>query len=115
MLGLSQHDLGEAVNVSIQQIQKYEKGQNKISITRLIEISKALNTDLIAFFSEEREFFSEENSQNYKLEEEQEKFLSFNENKITNKEILNIARAYSSIPDQIVRKRLLLLAKSLKT
>lgn len=43
-LGISQDDLGKALNVSFQQIQKYEKGVNRISASRLIQISHALET-----------------------------------------------------------------------
>ena len=43
-LGISQDDLGKALNVSFQQIQKYEKGVNRISASRIIQISHALET-----------------------------------------------------------------------
>jgi transcriptional regulator with XRE-family HTH domain len=39
----SQADLGDALGVSFQQIQKYEKGTNRVSATRLTQIAKALN------------------------------------------------------------------------
>jgi transcriptional regulator with XRE-family HTH domain len=41
--GLSQTQLGEAVGVTFQQIQKYEKGGNRLSVTALIKICKVLN------------------------------------------------------------------------
>lgn len=43
--GLSQEVLAERVGTSYQQIQKYETGQNRISISRLLEIAKALETE----------------------------------------------------------------------
>lgn len=43
-LGISQDDLGKALKVSFQQIQKYEKGVNRISASRIIQISHALET-----------------------------------------------------------------------
>ena len=45
-------DLAERMNVSFQQIQKYEKGITKIYISRLQELAKALNVRLEAFTSE---------------------------------------------------------------
>lgn len=41
--GLSQTDLGNALGVTFQQIQKYEKGVNRLSVTALIRICKVLN------------------------------------------------------------------------
>ena len=50
-LGITQTELAENVNLSYQQIQKYENGKSKIYVTKLIEISKALNTN-IGYFLE---------------------------------------------------------------
>ncbi|WP_288759434.1 helix-turn-helix transcriptional regulator [uncultured Brevundimonas sp.] len=49
-LGLSQTALGKAVGVSFQQMQKYEKGQNRISASKLFEIADFLNVDIPYFF-----------------------------------------------------------------
>lgn len=42
--GMSQSDLGASVGITFQQIQKYEKGKNRVSGSRLLGIAKALNT-----------------------------------------------------------------------
>lgn len=57
--GMSQMKLAETVGVSYQQIQKYEKGVNKISIERLQQISKALDISINLFFQSEKEMVSE--------------------------------------------------------
>jgi transcriptional regulator with XRE-family HTH domain len=44
-LGISQTDLGEKVGITFQQIQKYEKGVNRVTTGRLIQICKALQCD----------------------------------------------------------------------
>lgn len=49
-LGLSQTALGKAVGVSFQQMQKYEKGQNRISASKLFEIADFLKVDIPFFF-----------------------------------------------------------------
>ena len=49
-LGLSQIALAERVGISFQQIQKYETGTSKISVLRLQQISKALDTHINIFF-----------------------------------------------------------------
>ncbi len=50
--GLSQTALGDQVGVTFQQIQKYEKGSNRISASRLFEIAKVLDTDVKWFFED---------------------------------------------------------------
>ena len=42
-LGLSQTDLGAAVDLTFQQVQKYEKGKNRVSFSKLVGIAKALD------------------------------------------------------------------------
>ena len=48
--GVSQEMLSQHLDISFQQIQKYEKGQNRISASSLYEISKILNCDVREFF-----------------------------------------------------------------
>lgn len=48
--GLSQSALGDAVGVTFQQVQKYEKGQNRIGASRLHEIAKLLEVPVATFF-----------------------------------------------------------------
>lgn len=49
--GISRHELSKSIGVTHQQLQKYEKGENRISAGRLILIAKALNV-LPAYFYE---------------------------------------------------------------
>ncbi len=49
--GLSQTDLGEKIGVTFQQIQKYENGKNKVSVSRLIDMCKVLDVSLMNFIS----------------------------------------------------------------
>ena len=53
MNGTTQQQLAEAVGIKFQQIQKYETGMNRVSASRLWDISKVLNVD-VAFFFEGR-------------------------------------------------------------
>ncbi len=50
MLGLSQTELGDALNLTFQQVQKYEKGTNRISASRLQHISHILQVPIPFFF-----------------------------------------------------------------
>jgi transcriptional regulator with XRE-family HTH domain len=49
-VGLSQAALGEKLGVSFQQVQKYERGKNRVTEARLFEICEALNVSLAPMF-----------------------------------------------------------------
>lgn len=49
--GLSQEELGKAVGVTFQQIQKYERGANRMAASTLYRISRALDVSVIEFFA----------------------------------------------------------------
>jgi transcriptional regulator with XRE-family HTH domain len=63
--GMSQMELAEQVGVSFQQIQKYEKGINRISAERIQQIAKALGTSVNTFFEKERALMVSEPSEEY--------------------------------------------------
>ena len=46
--GLSQVELGDRIGVTFQQVQKYEKGANRVGGSRLVQIAKALNVPALA-------------------------------------------------------------------
>jgi len=52
LLGMNQFTLGDAVNLSFQQIQKYEQGSNRVSSSRLFEFAKVLRVPVSYFFEE---------------------------------------------------------------
>ncbi len=52
LLGMSQEKLGTAVGLTFQQIQKYERGSNRIGSSRLFEFAKVLDLPVSYFFDE---------------------------------------------------------------
>src|SRR3954447_5487878 len=50
VLGLSQEKLAQALGITFQQVQKYEKGANRISASRLQDIAKILEVPVVFFF-----------------------------------------------------------------
>lgn len=52
LIGLSQEKLGDALGITFQQIQKYEKGTNRIGASRLQQISATLNVPVAFFFED---------------------------------------------------------------
>ena len=55
-LGLTQTKVAQAINVTFQQIQKYEKGTNGVSSNRLMQLSQFLNVPIIYFFEDFKDF-----------------------------------------------------------
>ena len=55
-LGLTQTKVAKAINVTFQQIQKYEKGTNGVSSNRLMQLSQFLKVPIIYFFEDYKEF-----------------------------------------------------------
>lgn len=99
-LGMNQNSLGQKTGITFQQIQKYEKGTNRIGASRLYEFSKILGVSVDYFF----EGFDSNNSK---------KSLKDNRSNFNNKEIFNLIKAFSQIKDPVVRKSIIALTKSL--
>jgi transcriptional regulator with XRE-family HTH domain len=108
LLGLSQEKLADSIGLTFQQIQKYEKGMNRVSAGRLYQFSQILEVPVSYFF----ENLIESGKASYGFSDnEQEGFL--NENLMQNKETLDLVRAYYAIPDLKMRKDILKFIKSM--
>jgi len=55
-LGLTQTKVAQAINVTFQQIQKYEKGTNGVSSNRLMQLAQFLKVPIIYFFEDFKDF-----------------------------------------------------------
>jgi len=62
-LGMTQQDLASKLSISFQQVQKYEKGQNRVSASRLVDIADALGTHPGYFFGKTQELPASEDQQ----------------------------------------------------
>ena len=67
-LGLTQTKVAQAINVTFQQIQKYEKGTNGISSLRIMQLSKFLKVPVIYFFEGFAEFDNTPDKENSSLD-----------------------------------------------
>ena len=63
-LGLTQTKVAKAINVTFQQIQKYEKGTNGVSSNRIMQLSQFLKVPIIYFFEDFKEFKDISSSEN---------------------------------------------------
>ena len=52
MLGMSEEKLGEAIGVTFQQVQKYERGSNRIGAGRLLELARVLDVPIFFFYDD---------------------------------------------------------------
>jgi transcriptional regulator with XRE-family HTH domain len=74
-LGLTQTKVAQAINVTFQQIQKYEKGTNGVSSSRLMQLSSFLKVP-ITYFYEDFKNFSPQSEQSTEYEDLNYSFLS---------------------------------------
>ncbi|MFC7395952.1 helix-turn-helix domain-containing protein [Chelatococcus sp. GCM10030263] len=107
LMGMSQEKLGEALGLTFQQVQKYEKGTNRIGASRLKQISQVLGVPIGFFFDGapvtegEDGGFAESPSTGYVAD-----FLSTSEG-------VQLNKAFIRIRDQKVRKRIVDLVNAL--
>ena len=105
MLGISQDRLGTSLGITFQQIQKYEKGVNRISASTLYNIANVLGVD----FS----YFIEGFEGNNEIRDENVPAYEFDNTK--KKETMELLRAYYKISDPMLRKRVLDFVKGLSS
>lgn len=108
MLGMSQERLGESLGITFQQIQKYEKGTNRVGASRLQAIASILGVP-VAFFFEDAP--GRENETPSGLAEESSG--AFVVDFLNSAEGLQLNRAFARIGDQRVRRKIIDLVKAL--
>lgn len=110
IIGMSQEKLGEKMNLTFQQIQKYEKGTNRIGASRLFQLSKILDVPVGYFFEDAFANSAPANALQGLHEPEQEGFLlEF----LNSREGLDLNKAFAKIQDPKVRRRVIELVRAL--
>ena len=111
MLGMSQEKLGKAINLTFQQVQKYERGANRIGASRLYQLSRVLDVPVSFFFDEMPAGTGDRpRSRVAGLAEGVE---PYGADPMVKRETLELVRAYYRIRDPRVRKKVFELAKAL--
>ncbi len=112
LLGMSQEKLGDALGLTFQQVQKYERGANRIGASRLHEISRILDVPVSYFFEDMPASppVGGGAPAAVGLAEEPE---GFEADPMARRETLELVRAYYRIGSAKVRKRVFELIKSL--
>jgi transcriptional regulator with XRE-family HTH domain len=111
LLGMSQEKLGEAIGLTFQQVQKYERGANRVGASRLFDLSRVLDVPVGFFFDEMPEDVAASSPAQRpgrtKPAPEQEL------DPMVKRETLELVRAYYKIDEPSVRKRLFEMTKAL--
>jgi transcriptional regulator with XRE-family HTH domain len=111
LLGMSQEKLGEAIGLTFQQVQKYERGANRIGASRLYDLSRVLDVPVSFFFDDIK---PETIATREALESGTEPAIAHYEPDPTmRRETLELVRAYYRIPDPQIRRRLFDLTKAI--
>lgn len=107
MLGMSQDKLGDALGLTFQQVQKYEKGVNRIGASRVFELSKILDVPVQYFYDD----FDGKTGVSYGFAETpgDDAFMEL----LHSPEGVQLCRHFAAIADPKVRKRVLDLVKTL--
>lgn len=107
LLGMSQEKLGQALGLTFQQVQKYERGANRIGSSRLYQLSHILDVPISFFFDD---MSGGGRSRVPGLAEAPSP--RFEDDHLIKRETLELVRAYYRIADPGIRKRLFNLVKA---
>jgi transcriptional regulator with XRE-family HTH domain len=116
LLGMSQERLGEALGLTFQQVQKYERGVNRVGASRLFDLSRVLDVPISFFFDDMPDSVtgsygsSPAGRRTAGFAEGQE---GFGDDTLSRRETLELVRAYYRISDPAIRKRVFDLIKSM--
>ncbi len=112
LLGMSQTTLGDAIGLAFQQVQKYEKGSNRISGSRLFALSRVLDVPVEYFFDDMLAAVATSSPATEKRGRAK-KPPSYELDPMATRETMELVRAYYEIKDANTRKRLRELTKAL--
>ena len=110
--GMTQEDLAKAVSLSFQQVQKYERGANRVSAGRLYELARALSVPIQYFFDEFREE-GEDGTPILTLREDHADMESVD--RIGDPEISELVRAFIKLERSNVRRTVIRLMSAMAT
>ena len=111
LLGMSQEKLGEAIGLTFQQVQKYERGANRVGASRLYDLSRVLEVPVSFFFDDMPDEISSKSV--HERREMSESPDPFDNDPMNRRETLELVRAYYRITDPNQRKKIFELVKSM--
>ena len=112
LLGMSQERLAEAIGLTFQQVQKYERGANRVSSSRLYDLARILEVPLSYFFDEMSAGVSAQTPSELMRAGRRPAAIDNEKDPLAKRETLEFVRAYYKITDPAVRRRLFELTKA---
>jgi transcriptional regulator with XRE-family HTH domain len=112
LLGMSQERLGDALGLTFQQIQKYERGVNRVGASRLFDLSRVLDVPISFFFDDMPDSLTGAGAARRAagFNEPQD---AFADDTMSRRETLELVRAYYRIGDPALRKKVFELIRSM--
>jgi len=110
IMGMSQEKLGESLGLTFQQIQKYEKGVNRIGASRLFDLANVLNVP-VQFFYDEAPSLDEPGGMQPGMAERPAE--SYAAEFLGSRDGLELNKAFSKIADPKVRRSIVDLVRSI--
>jgi transcriptional regulator with XRE-family HTH domain len=107
MLGLSQTKLGDALGLTFQQVQKYEKGTNRVSASRLQQISEILQVEIPFFFEGSPHMGGQHHAQNSAPSPQ------YVSDYLATSDGLHLTKAFMQIPNAQLRRTIVNLVESI--
>ncbi|HET8728189.1 MAG TPA: helix-turn-helix transcriptional regulator [Alphaproteobacteria bacterium] len=108
LLGMSQEKLGEAIGLTFQQVQKYERGANRVGASRLYDLSRVLDVPVSYFFDDAPDVLAGAPGDGAEQPSEPQ-----GRDPMAKRETLELVRAYYRIADPAIRQRLFELTKAI--
>jgi transcriptional regulator with XRE-family HTH domain len=115
LLGMSQERLGESLGLTFQQVQKYERGVNRVGASRLFDLSRVLDVPISFFFDDMPDSLAANfgGLPSRRPGGHPESQDPFGDDTLSRRETLELVRAYYRITDPSIRKRVFDLIKSM--
>jgi transcriptional regulator with XRE-family HTH domain len=113
LLGMSQERLGDQLGLTFQQVQKYERGVNRVGASRLFDLARVLDVPISFFFDDMPDNLVGGMGASRRAAGLQEGQDPFGEDAMTRRETLELVRAYYRISDPNQRKKVFDLIKAL--
>lgn len=111
LLGMSQEKLGEAIGLTFQQVQKYERGANRIGASRLYDLSRVLDVP-VSFFFDDLQPSDDRPERTDDAGGGRQERAPGEPDPMAKRETLELVRAYYRIVDPAVRRRIFELTKA---
>ncbi len=110
LTGTTQGKLADAVGVSFQMVQKYEKGDCRVGASRLVQVARAMQVPVAWFFEGFKAADGQPHASGMMVAEDT---ASIDDNQLHSKETLDLLKAYYALPEN-VRKHFLNMIKGLE-